>query len=600
MASRYRALAAYSALLAAGAGAWLAVELSAARAFPPPWVAALGVIACLFVFQFGLRTRIGLISMERVPQIGLLLVFSPEVAAAICATASFIWPLFNRAYSQGSTTFAALRALHNAAMTVLMLLAAGAAYTAVGGQYPLMSVGVDDLWPLAVMALVAQAVNTGVMTLFFLFDRRDVRSVLKPAYVLSDFVFVPAGVLAAVMYNAGHPSAFGLFALVMLVFVLSFNSIGVAATAADRRGPMAKLFESSRALHGARRIDELGERILTETRTLLRFDEFYFVLVEPGQQILDLRVHERGGVRMPARTKSVNAGLFGWAVERREPLLVEDWSRAPAELRQRAESTGKETGSVLVVPLIESGVVTGLLSVQHTQAGVYSQADLHLMQQLATQVAPAVADARAFEDLEDYRMRLEARVAERTHELEKASAEKERLIAALRERSLKLERESQEDPLTGLANRRHFAQRLSAEMEVALAVGHPLSIAVGDLDHFKVINDRLGHAVGDKVLNEVAALMRGECRPSDLVARIGGEEFALILPGLSQESGLEFCERLRACVERHHWGKLQPELNVTLSIGLSQWDGSAEVPELLQAADIQLYRAKRAGRNQVA
>ena len=600
MASRYRALAAYSALLAAGAGVWLALELSVIRDFPPAWVVALAVIACLFVFQFGLHTRIGLISMERVPQIGLLLVFSPGVAAAICATASFVWPLFNRAYSQGSTTFAALRALHNAAMTVLMLLAAGAAYGAAGGQYPLMSVGVSDLWPLAAMALVAQIVNTGVMTLFFLFDRRDVRSVLKPAYVLSDFVFVPAGVLAAVLYNAGHPSIFALFGIVMLVFVLSFNSIGVAATAADRRGPMAKLFESSRALHGARRIDELGERILTETRTLFRFDEFYFVLVEPGQQILDFRVHERGAVRQPARTKSVNAGLFGWTVERRAPLLIDDWSRAPAELRQRAESTGKETGSVIVVPLIEAGVVTGLLSVQHTAPGVYSQADLHLMQQLAAQVAPAVADARAFEDLEDYRARLELRVTERTHELEKASAEKERLIAALRERSLKLERESREDPLTGLANRRHFAQRLAAEMEVALAVGHPLSIAVGDLDHFKVINDRLGHAVGDKVLNEVAGVMRGECRPTDLVARIGGEEFALILPGVSQEQGLEFCERLRACVERHEWRHVQADLSVTLSIGLSQWDGSAEVPELLQAADIQLYRAKRAGRNQVA
>jgi diguanylate cyclase (GGDEF)-like protein len=600
MASRYRALAAYSALLATAAGTWLAVELRGTSVFPPAWAAALAVVACLFVFQFGLRTRIGLISMERVPQIGLLLVFDPAVAAAICATASFIWPLFNRAYSQGSTTFAALRALHNAAMTVLMLLAAGAAYAAAGGQYPLMRVGIADLWPLVAMAIVAQLVNTGVMTLFFLFDRRDVRGMLKPAYVLSDFVFVPAGVLAALLYNAGQPSIFALFALVMLVFVLSFNSIGVAATAAEGHGPMAKLFESSRALHGARRIDELGERIVTETRTLFRFDEFYFVLVEPGQQILDFRVHERGGVRQPARTKSVNAGLFGWTVERREALLIEDWTRAPVELRQRAELTGKETGSVIVVPLIESGVVTGLLSVQHTETGVYSQADLHLMQQLAAQVAPAVADARAFEDLEDYRLRLEARVTERTHELEKASAEKERLITALRERSLKLERESQEDPLTGLANRRHFAQRLAAEMEVALAVGHPLSIAVGDLDHFKVINDRLGHAVGDKVLNEVAMLMRGECRPTDLVARIGGEEFALILPGLSQEQGLQFCERLRACVERHHWRRVQPDLKVTLSIGLTQWDGSAEVPELLQAADIQLYRAKRAGRNQVA
>ena len=177
MASRYRALAAYSALLAAAAGAWLAVELTATPAFPSAWVVALAVVACLFVFQFGLSMRIGLISMERVPQIGLLLVFSPAAAAAICATASFIWPLFNRAYSQGSTTFAALRALHNAAMTIIMLLAAGAAYTAAGGHYPLTNVGLADLWPIAAMAIVAQVVNTGVMTLFFRFDRRDVRSV---------------------------------------------------------------------------------------------------------------------------------------------------------------------------------------------------------------------------------------------------------------------------------------------------------------------------------------------------------------------------------------------------------------------------------------
>jgi diguanylate cyclase (GGDEF)-like protein len=137
-------------------------------------------------------------------------------------------------------------------------------------------------------------------------------------------------------------------------------------------------------------------------------------------------------------------------------------------------------------------------------------------------------------------------------------------------------------------------------MEVALAVSQPLSVAVADLDHFKVINDRLGHTIGDKALNEIAALMRSVCRPSDLVARIGGEEFALILPGMAQDAALAFCERLREVVERHEWRRIQPDLNVTLSIGLSQWDGSADVTELLQAADIQLYRAKRAGRNQVA
>lgn len=602
MSSRYRSLAAYSLTLAIATGAWLAHGLARTHDFPPLWVVGLCILACLFVWQFGVPVRrIGLISMERVPQIGLLLIFSPPVAAAICALASFLWPLLNRAYSQRSLTFAGIRALHNPAMTALMLMLAGEAYRAVGGGHPLVGFGIADIWPLIVMALVAQTVNIAVMSLFFRLDGRDVRAVLTPVYALSDVIFVPAGVLAAVLYNAGELPTFLLFVGLMVVLVLSFNSIrDVMSAVESERGPMARLFETRRALHGARHIDELGERILTETRALFRFDEFYFVLVERGQQILDVRVHERRGERLPGRSKRVDAGLFGWVAEHAQPLLVTNWTRAPDELRRRADITGKETGSIIVVPLIEDREVIGLLSVQHTEPGVYSEADLDLMRHLAEQVAAAVADARAFEDLEDYRKRLEERVAERTHELEKASGEKERLIAALRERSIKLERESQEDSLTGVANRRGFTQRLAAEMEVSLAVGQPLTLAVGDLDHFKIINDRLGHTVGDKALCEIATLMRTQCRSTDLVARIGGEEFALVLPGMTRENAAHFCEALRCAIEYHDWYMVHAELSVTLSIGVAQWDGSADVAELLQVADTQLYSAKRAGRNQIA
>jgi diguanylate cyclase (GGDEF)-like protein len=302
---------------------------------------------------------------------------------------------------------------------------------------------------------------------------------------------------------------------------------------------------------------------------------------------------------MPRRAKPLGAGIFGWAVERARPMLIEAFAHAPDALRQRAEETGKETGSAIIVPLVDAGAVVGLLSVQHTQSGLYSEADLHLMQQLAEQVAVALADARAFEDLEDYRQRLEERVAQRTAELERANGEKERLIAAMRERSRALERESQEDPLTGLANRRSFARRLAAEMEVALAVGQPLTLAVADLDHFKVVNDRLGHRIGDTALRESAALMQKLCRETDLVARIGGEEFALVLPATTRDRAAEFCDRIRGAIEAHDWRRFHPELAVTISIGLAQWDGTAEVSELIEAADAQLYRAKRAGRNQV-
>ena len=573
MVSRYRSLALYSVLLAALTGTWLAYGLRDSHDFPPLWAIGLCIGACLFVWQFGLPApRVGLISMERVPQIGLLLVLDAPVAASICALASLTWPLINRSYSQGSLKVAALRAVHNPAMTALMLLVAGTVYDTFGGKRPLTTLTLDDVMPLLLMAFAAQAVNIVLMTLFFLFDRRDVRRIMTPAYALTDLIFVPAAVLAAVLYTTEAPATFGLFVALMVVFVLSFNGIGRTLSAAKMESdPLLKLAHARSTPHGARRLDALGERILAEARALFRFDEFFFALVDREQGMLDVRVHELQGQREPVKSTRLSVGLFGHVVERAEGLLIKDWKRAPEALQRRAVVTTKETGSVVIVPLIEAGTVIGLLSVQDTQAGVYSEADLHLMKGLAEQVAAAVADARA-----------------------------EHVIAALGERSRTLERESHEDPLTGIANRRFFTQRLSASIEIARALGQPLTVAVADLDRFKVVNDRLGHPIGDEVLRQSATLMRRFCRETDIVARIGGEEFALILPGTERQDAVEFCERLRQTVDAHDWHTIHTNLHVTLSIGIAQWDGNGGVAELLQAADTQLYRAKHSGRNRVA
>jgi diguanylate cyclase (GGDEF)-like protein len=602
MTPRYRGLVLYSLLLASATAWWLMQGLATAGDFPPLWVTALCIVACLFVWQFGLPApRIGLTSMERLPQIGLLLVLDPAVAAAICGVASLLWPLLNRDYSQGSIRVAALRGMHNASMTALMLLVAGHAYRAAGGEHPLHSLGLDDLWPLTIMALSAQAVNVAALALYFRLDGREVRQMIRPIYTLVDLMFVPAGVLAALLYNSSQPATFALFAILMVIFVFSFNQIDRAlGAAATQSAPLETLSAARRALHGARRIDELGERILDETRSLFRFDEFFLALVDRDAQTLEVRVHERRGERQPGHPRRLDAGLFGWVVASGEDVLIADWAAAPEALRDRADGDDRRNGSLIAVPLIEEGEVIGMLSVRHSQPGAYSGADLHLMQQLAEQVAAALADARAFEDLENYRQRLEVRVAERTMDLQQANRDKERLIVALRERSLALERESQEDPLTGIANRRHFSRRLDAEIGVASSLGQPLTLAIADLDHFKFINDRLGHAVGDEVLRQSAALMRQRCRASDLVARIGGEEFALILPGMSREAATDFCDSLRHAVASHTWRSLHRSLSVTISIGISQWDGAVNTEELLQAADARLYRAKHAGRNRVA
>jgi diguanylate cyclase (GGDEF)-like protein len=602
MRTRYGALAAYSILLMCIAGATLLVALLRGAEFPSPWAILLGIGSCLFMWQFGLRApRVGLISMERVPHVGLLLVFEPVVAASICAAASLLWPLVNPRYSQGSLKVAALRAIHNASMTALMLMLAGQVYLACGGRHPLTGLMAADAWPLIAMALTAQAVNVGLMMLFFRFDGRDVRSVVTPSYALSDLIFVPAGVLAAVLYNTGSLQVFALFTGLMVLFVLSFNSIGTRRDPEPAEdGPLTRLFAARLKLQGARHVDDLSERILTETRVLFRFDEMHLLLVDRERRLLDLRIHERDGVRLAAESRPIGDGLFGSLVAHAEPLLVSDWRESPTDQRARLAADEQLAGSMLAMPLVNDGVVLGLLSVQHRQPGVYARADLHLMRQLGEQVAGALADARAFEDLESYRRHLEVRVTERTDELEKANAEKERLITMLRERSLRLERETQEDALTGVANRRFFMQRLTAEFELALAVGRPLCIAIADLDHFKRVNDLLGHPIGDLALRESAALMRQGCGQDDVIARIGGEEFALILPGRTREEGLAFCETLRIAVDEFEWRKVHPELDITISIGLAQWDGSGEIHDLLHAADSQLYAAKRAGRNQVA
>jgi diguanylate cyclase (GGDEF)-like protein len=602
MVRRYRPLALYSVLLAALGGAWLVTALAGVAEFPPAWIALLAIAFSLFVFQFGIPAPwVGLISMERLPQVGLLLVLPVPVAAALCAAASCLWPLLNRGYSHGSTTLAAIRACHNGAMTALMMLAAGVAYAAAGGRSPLEGFGAADLLPLAALALTMQLVNEVCMALFYRFDGRDVRALFKPVHTAMDLIFVPAGVLAAVLYNAGHAPTFALFMVLMAAFVMSVNAIGRALSAADgERGPFARLFKAGRALHGARRIEELGDKLLGELRPLLRFDDFYLVLVDRRQQMFDYRVHEQRGEIRPQARLPVTTGLFGYVVESGKPLLVEDWNNAPQYLHQRAFETDKETGSVLAVPLVLDAEVIGLVSVQHTEAHVYSTADLNLLQRLSGHLAAAVADARAFEDLEDYRARLEQRVVERTAELERAVRDKERLIQALRAQSRALERAASEDPLTGVANRRHFSQRLTAEIEVAQAMGQPLTLAIADLDRFKLVNDALGHGVGDEALRRSAALMQGLCRANDLVARIGGEEFAIVLPGLGRADAAAFCERLRSAIEGFEWGRVHPGLRVTISIGVWEWNGLADAEALLVAADAQLYRAKRAGRNRVA
>ncbi|HET6448964.1 MAG TPA: diguanylate cyclase, partial [Conexibacter sp.] len=151
------------------------------------------------------------------------------------------------------------------------------------------------------------------------------------------------------------------------------------------------------------------------------------------------------------------------------------------------------------------------------------------------------------------------------------------------------------DPLTQLPNRRGFRELLDLELERARRSGAPMSVLVGDLDHFKDVNDRAGHHVGDAVLRQVAALLREGVRKLDAAARIGGEEFAVILPGSDAPAAFAVAERLRCHVRDAFADATVP---VTISFGIASHPQHAETASsLVRAADEALYGAKQSGRN---
>jgi len=169
------------------------------------------------------------------------------------------------------------------------------------------------------------------------------------------------------------------------------------------------------------------------------------------------------------------------------------------------------------------------------------------------------------------------------------------LAAALSEVIEDLRRERDVDGLTGVLNRRAFESR--AEAILAQDWRLPCALVACDLDAFKQINDRHGHAAGDHVLTTFGELLRHTARASDVVGRIGGEEFAILLPGSSSSGAYLFAERLRAGLAGTHFPFLPPPGRITASFGIAEHQSGEAFHQLLARADRRLYQAKAAGRN---
>ncbi|GAA2716175.1 GGDEF domain-containing protein [Actinoplanes palleronii] len=223
------------------------------------------------------------------------------------------------------------------------------------------------------------------------------------------------------------------------------------------------------------------------------------------------------------------------------------------------------------------------------QAALHSYRDFHDLERgIHNQVAAARARMAAHHfELDNARLeaenaRLEAEL-QRTHSVELAAA------------NLVWRRQATEDALTGLPNRRTVDQRLPV---LAAAPGR-LCVAVADVDLFKQVNDRYGHLVGDEVLRRIAGVFLDGVRETDLVARFGGEEFLVALAGTDVAEARAACDLLRARVAGYPWEQIADGLRVTISFGVAEIAGPADITAGLNVADQRLYEAKRAGRNRV-
>jgi len=173
------------------------------------------------------------------------------------------------------------------------------------------------------------------------------------------------------------------------------------------------------------------------------------------------------------------------------------------------------------------------------------------------------------------------------------------MTVRLSARSQTLEHAALTDGLTGMQNRRYFDDALREYLSEFGKIDKPVGLMILDLDHFKQINDTHGHDVGDEVLKAVASCLRDLTRFHDVVARVGGEEFAVVAPNMDMEMLVKFAERIRRAVSRLAVTRGNVRLTVTTSMGLAVWDHRENAEQFYRRADRMLYTAKRTGRNRV-
>lgn len=296
-----------------------------------------------------------------------------------------------------------------------------------------------------------------------------------------------------------------------------------------------------------------GLRAVSDAARLLVGADHASVRLVDGRR---MRSVARSGVgeRHPAPAIARGEGVLGWVAQTGRPARVRDAERDP---RYRPlPGRGYPVRSILAVPIACDDDVVGVLSMSAARPAAFDREHELMGFLLADHAAHAI-------------------------------------------RRADLEQQAITDSQTRAFNRRYLLPRLEEELRRAGRAGHPVSVLLMDLDHFKQVNDRFGHLVGDEVLRAFADAVRDHVRGHDALVRRGGEEFVLILPSTGAPAAHAVAERLRMHLTREPLAVRDAIVRQTVSIGIATWDGREPAAALEERADRAMYEAKRGGRNRV-
>ncbi len=344
--------------------------------------------------------------------------------------------------------------------------------------------------------------------------------------------------------------------------VLSQDLTRVTAELEQRLRERAMLFDVLRESSRTHDLDGVLDLLASRLGAVMRFREVAILLEnEHGRFTIRAAWGFETPEKVLGREVEPGQGATGEALQTGKSVLISDVGDAPGYLAFWGEV--QRTGSFTSVPIRAAGKMIGMLALTRPPSDRMSEHESRLVSALADQAALAIENARLFAKLEEL---------------------------------------STHDELTTLPNRRSFKDRLAREMADAKRYGHPLSVMVIDVDHFKKLNDREGHAAGDEALVEVSRVLKASLREVDMVARYGGEEFVVVLSRTAEADATKVGEKLREAVANIGLPSAagQPLGCLSVSIGLAQLIEGEDGASLVQRADRAVYVAKKEGRNRVS